>query len=486
MTGNRAVLRGIAGLLSRSAAVITILLIICSAALAAANIVIVDGDDPGEGFNDPTPVSPVGGNTGTTLGAQRLQLFQTVAAEWGSKLNSSQVIYVFGFWPALPCTSTEAVLGAAGPFQVYAFDAAPLPGYWYNAALAAKLISLQLSSPDNPDIIAEFNANLGQSGCLDGTHFYLGLDGNHGSDIDLYAVFLHELAHGVGFLTLTDGATGAEMTDENNIPRPSVWDHFLFDDRQLKHWDQMTDQERAASSLDNARLSWDGMNTTPAVPEVLQPGTPALEVSTPAVISGIYPIGLASFGPPLDSTGVSGEIMPVLSNSGGGNACAPFTGPDALAVRQKIALIDRGGCGFTQKVKNAQNANARAVIIADNVEGAPPPALGGSDPTVTIPAVRISQADGQTMKEQLQFRSRTHSGLFAAIKVDESIRRGADKQQRALLYAPDPFQPGSSVSHYDPSATPDQLMEPFINADQPHQVAPPVDLTLPLLFDIGW
>ena len=83
--------------MSRSAAVITMLLIICSAALAAANIVRipVDGDDPGEGFNDPTPVSPVGGNTGTTLGAQRLQLFQTVAAEWGSKLNSSQVIYVF-------------------------------------------------------------------------------------------------------------------------------------------------------------------------------------------------------------------------------------------------------------------------------------------------------------------------------------------------------------------------------------------------------
>ena len=33
----------------------------------AANFVIVNGDGAGEGLNDPTPVSPVGGNTGTTL-----------------------------------------------------------------------------------------------------------------------------------------------------------------------------------------------------------------------------------------------------------------------------------------------------------------------------------------------------------------------------------------------------------------------------------
>jgi hypothetical protein len=54
------------------------------------------------------------------------------------------------------------------------------------------------------------------------------------------------------------------------------------------------------------------------------------------------------------------------------------------------------------------------------------------------------------------------------------------------MYAPRPNQPGSSVSHYDTSATPNQLMEPAINADLRHEVQPPFDLTLPLLKDIGW
>ena len=37
----------------------------------AATIVVDNLDLPGEGFNDPTPAVPVGGNTGTTLGQQR-------------------------------------------------------------------------------------------------------------------------------------------------------------------------------------------------------------------------------------------------------------------------------------------------------------------------------------------------------------------------------------------------------------------------------
>ena len=48
------------------------------------------------------------------------------------------------------------------------------------------------------------------------------------------------------------------------------------------------------------------------------------------------------------------------------------------------------------------------------------------------------------------------------------------------------MQPGSSVSHYSTAAKPNQLMEPAINGDLSHDVAPPRDLTLPLLHDIGW
>jgi hypothetical protein len=54
------------------------------------------------------------------------------------------------------------------------------------------------------------------------------------------------------------------------------------------------------------------------------------------------------------------------------------------------------------------------------------------------------------------------------------------------MYGPNPFQSGSSVSHWDVSAFPNQLMEPNINGDLTHAVKPPYDLTAPLLKDIGW
>ena len=61
---------------------------------AAATIIVVNNDGPGEGFNDPTPAAPVGGNTGTTRGAQRLIAFQHAAELWGATLDSPVTIIV--------------------------------------------------------------------------------------------------------------------------------------------------------------------------------------------------------------------------------------------------------------------------------------------------------------------------------------------------------------------------------------------------------
>jgi len=51
-----------------------------------------------------------------------------------------------------------------------------------------------------------------------------------------------------------------------------------------------------------------------------------------------------------------------------------------------------------------------------------------------------------------------------------------------LMYAPSPYASGSSVSHWDTSASPNLLMEPSINADLDHTL----DATLELFRDIGW
>ena len=55
-----------------------------------------------------------------------------------------------------------------------------------------------------------------------------------------------------------------------------------------------------------------------------------------------------------------------------------------------------------------------------------------------------------------------------------------------LINAPNPLQSGSSISHWDPIAFKNLLMEPAINDDLTHSVEPPDDLTLPLMRDIGW
>ena len=175
--------------------------------------------------------------------------------------------------------------------------------------------------------------------------------------------------------------------------------------------------------------------------------------------------------------------------SGLGNqllGCDPFNAVNVFAVSGHIALIDRGVCGFTVKVKNAQDAGALGVIIVNNLAGSPPPGLGGADPTITIPTVMITQADGALFRSFLKYRSRNHSGMFSTIGVDVNQRQGADLAGRVLLYTPNPYVSGSSVSHWDSSAFPNLLMEPTINGDLTHNTTLPFDLTLQLLLDLGW
>lgn len=52
------------------------------------------------------------------------------------------------------------------------------------------------------------------------------------------------------------------------------------------------------------------------------------------------------------------------------------------------------------------------------------------------------------------------------------------------MYAPNPVQSGSPISHWDTSATPNLLMEPFISSDLTPSLG--LDLTPYLFEDIGW
>jgi PA domain len=448
-----------------------------SSAFAAATIVILNNDAAGVGFNDPTIVVPVGGNTGATLGQQRQLAFQAAAATWGATLDSNVTITIRSQWTALTCTATTAVLGSAGAISIYRdFAGAPFASTWYNESLEGKITGVD-PNVVQPEINANFNVNLGNPGCLTGTPFYLGLDNNHGSAIDLVTVLTHEFGHGLGFQTFTNASTGA-----TNGGFFSAYDHFLMDLTSGKSWLQMTNAERVASALKTHKLAWDGPQVSADVPGVLTLGIPVLVVTAPAVIAASYDVGTADFGPSLTAGGISGSLL--FANDAGGvsfsDGCESFS---AGFFDNKIAVIDRGTCSFKTKTLNAQNANALAVVIVNNAAGSPAPGLGDDatvTATITIPTISVTQADGNLIKAQLG------TGVIGTAKLDTTVRAGADAFGKALLFSPNPFQSGSSVSHWDTIAFPNQLMEPAINGDLTHNVTTPSDLTFSEMRDIGW
>jgi subtilisin family serine protease len=102
---------------------------------------------------------------------------------------------------------------------------------------------------------------------------------------------------------------------------------------------------------------------------------------------------------------------------------------DAVAgtpLTGKLALISRGSCTFTTKVRNAQNAGAIGVLIFNNVAGDPVGmAHDATDPKPTIPAVMVSNESGIGMRDWYQ----GHPGTAAA-RIDpdfaEFVTKNAD------------------------------------------------------------
>jgi Zn-dependent metalloprotease len=151
---------------------------------------------------------------------------------------------------------------------------------------------------------------------------------------------------------------------------------------------------------------------------------PTLTINAPPSIAGDYAAAGAAFGPTLTETGLTDDVVLALDPADGvgpstTDACSPLT--NAAAVSGNIALVDRGTCGFVVKVKNAQNAGAVGVIVANNVPGAPSP-MGGADPTITIPSIMVSQATGNLIKGQLSNGVNVTMHLTGGSTAEDSYR----------------------------------------------------------------
>ena len=124
-------------------------------------------------------------------------------------------------------------------------------------------------------------------------------------------------------------------------------------------------------------------------------------INSPAGIAGnypCYPTNPANFGTAITSP-ITANIVLIADNTApASDGCQTIT--NGAAISGNIALIRRGSCNFTVKVKAAQDAGAQAVIMMNNIDGTPIP-MGGSDATIVIPSVMISKADGDILEAAL-------------------------------------------------------------------------------------
>lgn len=235
---------------------------------------------PGAGFGDLTPRAPEGGNPGVTLGQQRMNVFNAAAATWGAALNSTQVIKVAASFTYLACSDGGATLASAGPTSSF-FIGSSWTKRLVPVALAEAMMQQEFNdtSWEVNEINASFNGRFDyvprDAECFDGeVQWWYGLSGTAPANtIALLPTVLHELAHGLGFVTLVctnelgcgTVAQGGYFRDGEGLPTPDRWARFLRDESFGTHWINLTDKQRVASFTNGPSVVWDGPNVNAAL-----------------------------------------------------------------------------------------------------------------------------------------------------------------------------------------------------------------------------
>jgi uncharacterized protein (TIGR03382 family) len=458
--------------LPRIAVSLAVWLVLAPAAFGA-KITILDTNAPGKGLNDTTPVAPVGLNFGTTRGEQALIALQYVATLWGATLSSSVPIVIDSAFVTTSedtrfvCTNSAGILGITGVASFVSAPNLPVRGASYPVALANALLGEDLT-PGEAHIISRFNASVGNPGCLQGQSFYYGLSGTQapGQD-DLVSVFLHEFAHGLGFLSAVDASTGSFAGNA-----PSIFDFHVWDVANATTWESETNAQRQAVADQVGQLALQGSALTAALPDFLT-FPPTFSVNVPGLPTPV-PFAAATFSGPFPLGGGPVVVAQPL------DACSDFTNAGELAGN--IVLIRRtipdGGtaCRFIDKANRALDAGASGVVFFNYQPDAGLLSPSGS-PALSIPVGFVTLETGTAILDQAA--DATVIGTFG----HTADRGGTDATgSRVLLYTPSTVASASSVSHFGTSATPALLMEPSIQPSVLNQL----DITPAVMADLGW
>lgn len=159
--------------------------------------------------------------------------------------------------------------------------------------------------------------------------------------------------------------------------------------------------------------------------------------TTVTAASGDFAVVAADLTAPLKV--VTGAV------NGLSDACAALP---AGSLAGGIALVSRGTCAFSVKIRNAQTAGAAAVLVANNVAG-DPTAMGtdGTPNQPTIPAYMVSKADGQTLKG-LAGNATIAAALDYVLTANANIMAGFSSQGPTdvdFRIKPDVVAPGVNV-----------------------------------------
>ncbi|MCP4426296.1 MAG: hypothetical protein GY803_17530, partial [Chloroflexi bacterium] len=138
-----------------------------------------------------------------------------------------------------------------------------------------------------------------------------------------------------------------------------------------------------------------------------------VRVNEPMDIADDYSGNQASFGPTVDGTLTDASLMAADDGSAAPTeACNPLVND----LTGEIAFVRRGSCDFTVKVKNAQDAGAIGVVVANHESGGDNTfSMSGVDTSITIQSVMIGYSDGNAIEAELT------NGVNATFAPDPSI-----------------------------------------------------------------
>lgn len=229
--------------------------------------------------------------------------------------------------------------------------------------------------------------------------------------------YMNNIMHDVWYQYGFDEVSG--NFQQNNYGKGGTAGDFVFADAQDGSF---ADPKR----LNNANFSTSDDGIRPRMQMFLWDNAPPImpiKIASPQVLAGNYSARQNAFNPgrvdlPVAPAFLQSDLVLYLDNSGAGSlGCSAPS--NAAAMNGKIVILYRGSCNFVVKVKSAQDAGAIAVIVVNNTTGEV--SMSGDDASITIPAISITKALGDTIIEQME-----RSAVNVKLQVESSSFINAD------------------------------------------------------------